>query len=91
MQINLDLPLSPRYSVLEIYDWGKKALFKYNMNLIEHNPMQIAKVCNAIINVIREGNCCKCNERLLYYYIYYTNRLIILYKMHAHFEQENGQ
>lgn len=56
LQINLQLPLSPRHSVLEIYDSCKNALLKYNMNLIEHNPVQITKVCNATINVIREGN-----------------------------------
>lgn len=43
-------------SAPKIYDGGKNALLKYNMNLIEHNPVQIAKVCNAIINVIRGEN-----------------------------------
>lgn len=56
VQINLQLPLSPRLSFQKIYDRGKSALFKYNMNLIEYNPVQIAKVCNAVINVISGEN-----------------------------------
>lgn len=56
LQINLQSPLSPQLSVLEIYDSGKNALLKYNMNLIEYSPVKIANVCNATINIIREGN-----------------------------------
>ena len=55
-QINLWLLLPPRLSVPKIYDGGKYALLKYNMNLIEYNPVQISKICNAAINVIREEN-----------------------------------
>lgn len=56
VQINLQLPLFPRLSVSKIYDSGKSVLLKYNMNLIEYNHVQIAKVCDAIINVIRGEN-----------------------------------
>lgn len=56
LQIKLQLLLSPQLSVPKIYDGGKYALLKYSMNLIEYNPVQISKIYNATINVIREEN-----------------------------------
>lgn len=46
----------------------------------------------AVTNAIRDENChYKCNQRLLYYYIYNTNELMVIYKIHAHFNISIGQ